>query len=154
MLHSYVIHGNNKKSNIKSITISRTISFKKIIVRRHNSDFIDPKWTEKQLKAISIVLHVISYQKIGTQWVHVSIAVNNAGWMLVDGSRICQPDLVAFVGQLSGSCTAANMSSWIVSSLRTNLRCFSLVQNINARPFIYLLLTECVVRIVSYGPVN
>ena len=33
---------------------------------------------------------------------HVSIAVNNAGWMLVDGSRICQPDLVAFVGQLSG----------------------------------------------------
>ena len=68
MLHSYVIHGNNKKSNIKSITISRTISFKTIIVRRHNSDFIDPKWTEKQLKAISIVLHVISYQKIGTQW--------------------------------------------------------------------------------------
>ena len=29
--------------------------------------------------------------KIGTQWVHVSTAVNKAGWMLVDGSRIRQP---------------------------------------------------------------
>ena len=28
---------------------------------------------------------------------------NKAGWMLVDGSRIRQPDLVAVVGQLSGS---------------------------------------------------
>ena len=56
--------------------------------------------------------------KMGTQWVHVSTAVNNAGWMLVDGSRIPQPDLVAFVGLLSGSCTAANVSSWIPSSLR------------------------------------
>ena len=36
-------------------------------------------------------------------WVHVSTAVNKAGWTLVDGSRIRQPDLVAFVGQLSGS---------------------------------------------------
>ena len=48
----------------------------------------------------------------GTQWVHVSTAVNKAGWMLVDGSRIHQPDLVAFVGHLSGSCTAVNVSSW------------------------------------------
>ena len=59
-----------------------------------------------------------------------------AGWMLVDGSRNRQPELVAFVGQLSGSCTAANVSSWIPSSSRTNLRCFWLVPNINARPFI------------------
>ena len=61
-------------------------------------------------------------KNIGTQWLHVSTAVNKAGWMLVDGSRIRQPDLVAFVGQLSG--TAANVLSWIPSSLRTNLRCF------------------------------
>ena len=47
----------------------------------------------------------------GTQWEHVSTAVNKAGWILVDGSRIRQPDLVAFVGQLLGSCTAADVSS-------------------------------------------
>ena len=53
-----------------------------------------------------------------------------------EGERIRQPDLVAFVGQLSGSCTATNASLWIPSSSRTNLRCFWLVPNINARPFI------------------
>ena len=66
----------------------------------------------------------------------MSTAINKPGWMLVHGLRIGQPDLVALVGQLSGSCTAANVSSGIPSSLRTNLRCFSLVPNINARPFI------------------
>ena len=40
------------------------------------------------------------------------------------------------VNSTAGSCTAANVSSWIPSSLRTNLRCFWLVPNINARPFI------------------
>ena len=51
-----------------------------------------------------------NYVTISTQWVHVSTTVNKAGWVLVDGSRIHQPDLVTFVGQLSGSCTAANVS--------------------------------------------
>ena len=32
----------------------------------------------------------------------MSTAVNKAGWMLVDGSRIRQLDLVAFVGKLYG----------------------------------------------------
>ena len=49
----------------------------------------------------------------GTHWVHVSAAVNKAEWMLVDGSRIRKPDLVALVGLLSGSCTAANVSLWV-----------------------------------------
>ena len=52
--------------------------------------------------------------KIVTQWIHVSTAVN------------CT----------AGSCTAANVSSWIPSALRTNLRGFRLVPNINARPSI------------------
>ena len=50
-------------------------------------------------------------------------------------SRILQPDLGAFVGQLSSSSTVGNVS-WIPSSLWTNLRCVWLVPNINARPFV------------------
>ena len=56
------------------------------------------------------ILLIIIKWKIGTQWVQVSTAVTKAGWMLVDGSRIRQPDLVDFVGQLSGSCMATNVS--------------------------------------------
>ena len=41
----------------------------------------------------------------------MSTAVSKAGWILVDGSRIRQSDFVAFVGQMSGSCTAANIYS-------------------------------------------
>ena len=54
---------------------------------------------------ISITIHLCMTKdslKIGTQWLHVSV----------------------------GSCTAANVSLWILSSLRTNLHCFWLVPSI------------------------
>ena len=60
-------------------------------------------------RCMGVIVLLLDY-KIGTQWVHVSTVVK-AGWMLVDGSRIRQPELVAFVGQLSGSRVAANVSS-------------------------------------------
>ena len=60
-----------------------------------------------------------------TKWVDVG------GWV-----KNSPADLVAFVGQLSGSCTAANVSPRIPSSLRMNLRCFWMVSNINTRPFV------------------
>ena len=41
----------------------------------------------------------------------MSTAVNKAGWMLVDGSRIRQADLMAFVSRLSGRRMTANISS-------------------------------------------
>ena len=49
-------------------------------------------------KMVSLIqMKVLQNLKIGTQWVHVSTAVSKAGWMLVDGSRIRQLDLLAFV---------------------------------------------------------
>ena len=45
-------------------------------------------------KMVSLIqVKVLQNLKIGTQWVHVSTAVNKAGWILVDGSRIHQSDL-------------------------------------------------------------
>ena len=87
-------------------------------------------WRNSLVNCHSLEMSVM--KKIGTHWVHVSTAVNKAGWMLVDGSRIRQSDLVAFVDQLLD----ANVASWIPSSLRTNNPCFWLVPDINARPFI------------------
>ena len=62
-------------------------------------------------KVLFFYILSVNKVKVDTQWVHVSTAVKKAGWMLVDGPRIHQPDLVAFVGQLLGSCTAANVLS-------------------------------------------
>ena len=66
----------------------------------------------------------------------MSTAVNKAGWMLVEGSRIHQPDLVAFVCQFSGSCTAANVMYCYESQILHALIFIWLVPNINAQPFI------------------
>ena len=47
-------------------------------------------------KMVSLIhIKVLQILKIDAQWVHVSTAVNKAGWMLVDGSRIRQSDFVA-----------------------------------------------------------
>ena len=53
-------------------------------------------------KVVSLIhIKVLQMLKIDTQWVHVSTAVNKAGWMLVDdGSRIRQPDFYSWLLQL------------------------------------------------------
>ena len=55
---------------------------------------------------------------------------------MVDGSRICQPASWLLPANCWAAVIATNVSSWIPSSLRSNLCCFWLVLNINAWPFI------------------
>ena len=58
-----------------------------------NNDKIETVMCTFLTSFLTICFALLEKQK-GTQWVHVSTAVNKTGWTLVDGSRICQPDLV------------------------------------------------------------
>ena len=71
------------------------------------SPFLLPEIEHSSDAHVEVPQVTTNREKRGSQCVHES-AVNKAEWMFVDGSRIRQPELVAFVYQLSGSCKCSS----------------------------------------------